>query len=270
MKLTVAIPTVHDLDFVLPCLEAIQESFRRLSDTEKREVELMVSVNGNPTWSFENTCKIKDIHWVKIVRHETNIGETANVASIVRGCEGEFLWMIGDDDIIKSEAIGCVLSQIGGGRDYATFGCVHPPDFMHMAGLTDTVFRPSLWREKLSTLYDSASTNLYMAVMWFNLRGVRRYYSSFDLCSSRGKGTTRYPRRQFHPEKFTLALDLIPKEYRRFAARSLLPLVLTMLKREPMTFGERIRETLSLSLRYPLRENLRQWRHHAANILRHA
>lgn len=108
--LTIAIPTYHraqKLDKQLAwAVNAI--------DGRWDEVELIVSDNASPDETPQVCEKWKEQSGgcLNILRQSQNIGLARNVLFCIKKAQGEFVWVVGDDDIIFDDTIEWVLNQL--------------------------------------------------------------------------------------------------------------------------------------------------------------
>jgi abequosyltransferase len=102
-KLTIAIPTYNRESCLKECLKSI-------IDQDNDEVEIVISDNA----SDDNTEAVvrgyqKRTSRIQYCRNEKNIGFDANVLNAINCAGGEYIWLFGDDDIMRPGAIEKVL-----------------------------------------------------------------------------------------------------------------------------------------------------------------
>jgi abequosyltransferase len=69
------------------------------------KIELLVSDNAS-TDLTESTCsKFKNLQYFKYRRNESNIGPNLNFIKLVERASGKYVWILGDDDLICSNAL---------------------------------------------------------------------------------------------------------------------------------------------------------------------
>jgi len=107
-KLSICIPTYNMARFLPVLLDSILEQ-----NHEKNEIEICISDNA----SVDETSQIiaaykeryKNINYVRLAE---NIGYDLNCLNVVAIANGEYIWLMGADDIIEKEAINYVLNQL--------------------------------------------------------------------------------------------------------------------------------------------------------------
>ncbi len=109
--LSICIPTFNRSTFLAELLDSIVSQF---TETDIQEhVEIIISDNASEddttTVVEEYQKKYKNILYY---RHDQNIGAPHNVSSLLKRGIGKYLWLIGDDDIITSDALKHILSEL--------------------------------------------------------------------------------------------------------------------------------------------------------------
>ncbi len=108
MKLSICIPTFNRANHLADCLNSLIIS----KQNTKNDFEICVSDNN----STDNTEKVvknaqKKV-LIKYIKNNSNIGFPGNCIKVVEMASGEFVWIIGDDDLILPDAINKVLHLI--------------------------------------------------------------------------------------------------------------------------------------------------------------
>ncbi len=103
--LTIAIPTYNGAPTIKRLLDSIF-----IQNFSKDDVDVIVCDNC----STDNTLEIlKPFHnKIKIFKNETNLGGDRNFRLCVEHSESEYVWIIGDDDFLRSDAISEALEKI--------------------------------------------------------------------------------------------------------------------------------------------------------------
>ncbi len=106
-KLTIAIPTYNRL-------QALKQSLPRvLTMVEGVDIEVFVSDNASNDGTKEYIEKMQCEHpKLRYYRSEVNLGPDNNFLNCFEKANGDYLWMIGDDDLITNDAIYCVIDAI--------------------------------------------------------------------------------------------------------------------------------------------------------------
>lgn len=122
--LTIAIPTWNRADFLALNLARLAVEGKDLWDT----VELLVSDNG----SVDHTPSvlgdaIANGMPIRYIRNAENIGSDANIAQCFNLAQGEFVLILGDDDLFVDGALSLLLKHLAAG-DYGVV-CLRPYGF---------------------------------------------------------------------------------------------------------------------------------------------
>lgn len=113
MKLTIGIPTRNRRDYLLALLHSIESH---------EGTEILVSDNA----STDDTAKMLANYRMPRFRYWTNpenIGVGRNVLKLIEQAQGEFIWIMGDDEIMLPGAIPTLLEELRP----ATGLCIMPP-----------------------------------------------------------------------------------------------------------------------------------------------
>ncbi|HAJ36086.1 MAG TPA: hypothetical protein DCL15_10370 [Chloroflexi bacterium] len=78
------------------------------------EVELIVSDNASPDETPQVCEKWKAVSQgnLQVQRQQTNVGLVRNVLFCITKAQGEFVWVVGDDDTILADTLDWVLKQL--------------------------------------------------------------------------------------------------------------------------------------------------------------
>lgn len=101
--LTIAIPTYNRRDYLKECLDHL---CGQLSD----EIQLIVRDNCSDNYDFNSfILPYTEKYGITAIQNIVNIGADASVARIFEECNTKWLWVLGDDDYLKSNAVVTVL-----------------------------------------------------------------------------------------------------------------------------------------------------------------
>ena len=108
MKISICIPTYNRASHLANCLQSI------ISNQEKDKIDYQVCIsdNGSP----DNTMEVvraaeKEIN-IKYFRFTENVGRVKNYLKVVDMAQSEFVWLLGDDDLLLPEALITVSKLI--------------------------------------------------------------------------------------------------------------------------------------------------------------
>ena len=104
MKLSICIPTYNRATLLVNCLASIQEN-----DLE-HDVQICISDNCSADETKQVVEHASKNIPIKYERNKTNIGLARNIIKVVEMAEGDFIWMIGDDDLLMHDAVSEVLN----------------------------------------------------------------------------------------------------------------------------------------------------------------
>lgn len=108
MKLSICIPTYNRARHLENCLHSVLTC---LSDGAS-DFEVCVSDNGSTDDTEEVIARIGNSLPIKYWRNATNLGIPRNFLNVVDMAEGEFVWLVGDDDLLVPDAIRRLVELI--------------------------------------------------------------------------------------------------------------------------------------------------------------
>jgi len=172
LLLTIAIPTYNGGRTISRCIASIVPE---LQDG----VELLVCDNASTDGTAEIVREIAGNHpQIRLISNETNVGFDRNVDQCMQRARGDFVWLIGDDDLIcRTGAVEKVLQVI---RDHPSVAAIFA-DSRHPIRLNTTdsglcldgsdFFRKSRFKSGL------VSSNIFQKDAWQKV-AVSRYFGS--------------------------------------------------------------------------------------------
>jgi hypothetical protein len=104
VRLTIAIPTFNRA-------ESLRERVSELLPQLTSEVELFISDNASTDDTPAVTADAVSPR-VRYVRNQTNIGAELNFVKCIDSARGDWLWLLGDDDPVESDAVATILAHI--------------------------------------------------------------------------------------------------------------------------------------------------------------
>jgi|GEM_PF-2718888 len=111
IKLTVAIPTYNRN---IKAANQVRQLLEQIGDFCDREIELLVIDNASDT-PLEASFKEQNIPshpCLRLVRNPVNVGLSANIIRCFEHAQGEWLWLVGDDDELLPNALQDVLEVL--------------------------------------------------------------------------------------------------------------------------------------------------------------
>ena len=139
--LSIFIPTYNRADLLDSALAALAPQINQFHP----EVELVVADNGSPDHTPQVIARWQDKLPMTAVRNETNLGFYGNLFRITRDlAQGEFAWMVGDDDVVRPDGVERILSVFAGAaRHHRLSLCQH---YHSQTGRTPQTSRTSQWQ----------------------------------------------------------------------------------------------------------------------------
>lgn len=105
-KLSICIPTYNRASYLKILLNSIRIQIKDCKDS----IELIVSDNASSDETHEVVNKfIEDGAPIKYIKNHINLGAESNITNCFVRANGEYVWIVGDDDIIADGAIGFIL-----------------------------------------------------------------------------------------------------------------------------------------------------------------
>lgn len=121
-RLSIAVPTYRRAYWLGRCLA---EVLAQVAPLPPNTVEVLVSDNASPDETPAVLAELKALHpALRVHRNPTNIGPEANFRLLRDLARGDYLWVLGDDDLLLPGAVARVLDLIGQGYDYMILDCM--------------------------------------------------------------------------------------------------------------------------------------------------
>jgi glycosyltransferase involved in cell wall biosynthesis len=108
VKLSICIPTFNRAHHLRNCLNSITAS----GLLGRGDVELCVSDNGSTDDTRQVVKEAEQRNPVRYFRNEQNLGLARNFIKVVEMASGEFVWLLGDDDMLLPGALDGVIGLI--------------------------------------------------------------------------------------------------------------------------------------------------------------
>lgn len=146
MKLTICIPSFNRTKAAIAC------TTRLLKITNKFNVKILVIDNGSDSKYEEEFSKIDFLKQamieglLSINRNQFNIGMGANFMRCFELADGDWLWMVADDDSIRSDALETIF--------YALNNHSHDYGFMLFGGESSLNSKPTTKLESIEEFID--------------------------------------------------------------------------------------------------------------------
>jgi glycosyltransferase involved in cell wall biosynthesis len=115
MRLTIAIPTYNRN-------ETLKNTIQHLLPQITPDCRLVISDNHSPVPIEETLAPVLSQYPnvdLQIIRNRFNIGAAANILRCFEYCYSDWLWILGDDDIVLPDAVNTVFNTISGNESAA-------------------------------------------------------------------------------------------------------------------------------------------------------
>lgn len=100
-KLSICIPTYNRAAHLTNCLQSLIS----ITQTSQFDFEVCVSDNCSSDHTEQVVRNAQGIFPIKYHRNDSNLGMTKNFLKVVEMAKGEFVWLIGDDDLLLPSAL---------------------------------------------------------------------------------------------------------------------------------------------------------------------
>jgi len=108
MKLSICIPTYNRAELLENCLQSIISNVT----SARFDYEVCVSDNCSGDKTEEVVCRAQENIVIKYNKNKSNLGRVRNYLNVVDMAEGEFIWLVGDDDLLMPLAIEKVVALL--------------------------------------------------------------------------------------------------------------------------------------------------------------
>jgi glycosyltransferase involved in cell wall biosynthesis len=128
-KLTILIPTWNRKKHLEALLNVLLPQLLKRAD-----VDLIVSSNGSTDGTVEYLETLRHTPRTLIVHQPVNLGANIHLAWLYGQARGEYLWMIGDDDLIEPDALDIVCQTL---YDNLGIGWIHITGIIYVFGMDE-------------------------------------------------------------------------------------------------------------------------------------
>lgn len=110
VKLSVAIPTYNGAKYIRDGLNSIISQIDGMEDTIEIVVSDNASIDRTPEIVQEYQNRYPDL--ISYYRNQENVGFDRNVNLAVKRSKGEYVWLLSDDDTLRSNSISIFLNKL--------------------------------------------------------------------------------------------------------------------------------------------------------------
>jgi len=111
IALTIGIPTYNGEAYLSECLEGIRN---QINSNNINQIEVLISDNASVDQTASIVEKFSDNNPLKTsyYKNESNYGFDRNLDLLFKRASGNFIWLLGDDDVLRDGAIDYALGLI--------------------------------------------------------------------------------------------------------------------------------------------------------------
>lgn len=125
--LTIAIPTYNRVQWLKITLATLIE---QVGSCGRSDIDILVSDNCSTDGTYEFLKEISLEYRIIINRNDSNIGGERNFRLLPTLAKGEYVFMVGDDDVLIPGALARILSVLNNRPDYVILNTkTYTPDF---------------------------------------------------------------------------------------------------------------------------------------------
>ena len=114
--LSICIPTYNRVNSLIEQVNCLIPQIQSGQDN----IELVISNNCSTDCTSEYLNQLSlDYPWIVINNNTTNIGGISNFKKLIEIATGQFIWLLGDDDAISSDAVSKIMNVLYENEDVA-------------------------------------------------------------------------------------------------------------------------------------------------------
>jgi abequosyltransferase len=188
--LTIGIPTYNRDKFLEQCLESIASQMTDSQVAEK--VELVISDNASSDSTEQIVQKFRErIPSLSYFKNSENLGVDRNILQVVEKSQGEYVWMLGDDDALFPDSLSymlqrlekpefkyCVVNCWGYDKALLNHALNHPnmtiSSDQHFARLSDYVEKSAADKDMVG-FFCGLSVQVFNRALWNNVEDKDQY-----------------------------------------------------------------------------------------------
>ncbi|MBQ4771625.1 glycosyltransferase [Pectobacterium versatile] len=107
MKINITIPTFNRGKYLYRAIESIRLQLDKIPDGVEVTIRILDNASTDDTLAICEALK-EQLPQLEIISHEYNIGGDANILHALKGADGDYIWVFGDDDYL----LPCALEKI--------------------------------------------------------------------------------------------------------------------------------------------------------------
>ncbi|MCX6720722.1 MAG: glycosyltransferase family 2 protein [Candidatus Staskawiczbacteria bacterium] len=179
--ISIAIPTYNRADFLKNLLNNIMPQVEEMNGL----VEICISNNDSNDKTHEVATSFREKYsdLIKYNKNQENIGADRNILKLMEMAQGDFIWTLGDDDLIIEGGIKMVVNFVDNKCDKNTglviIGC--GTNIINKKTVKSSVYsgtaektREKIYKIKTEDVMGTSSGNSFLSVLIFNSDFVKR------------------------------------------------------------------------------------------------
>jgi len=165
LKLSISIPTWNRLPFLRKNIQVIIDAIAQLPEGL---AELFVTDNHSDDGTADYLQSISEAYpFVRYHRHPKNLGANFNFYTALSKAEGEYIWLLGDDDLIAPDSLVKIIQDIDQYKPAVMIGGTEHDQTKKRVNVPD-VKEHLLTDKRLLSDYDALSLAAKMSVLIFS------------------------------------------------------------------------------------------------------
>jgi abequosyltransferase len=170
--ISICIPTYKRVDCLKTCLESIVEQFKNPFVRENVEVVISDNASGDGTESMVKEFQ-KEFSNIFYYVNSENIGVDRNIINTVEKAKGEFVWFLGDDDVLFPDALEYMLEILSQRKfKYCLVNCL---------GYDHNMQNPAVKQPNFAIQADEYYDNLHDAILKINQNDLVGYFCGLSI-----------------------------------------------------------------------------------------
>lgn len=122
--LSIAIPTYNRKEILIKGIDALLKEIDKIKNLT---IEIIVADNCSTDGTRKSLLDLQEKigqKQIKLIFNEENLGAEGNIYNLPKHCLGDYIWILGDDDIIKEGALSVVVEALKKSPDYIALNFV--------------------------------------------------------------------------------------------------------------------------------------------------
>lgn len=148
-KLSIVIPTWNRLPFLKKNISQIITEIKKQGDHTQIEIYISDNHSNDGTQDFLKKL-MNQYKFINVNFYDQNVGANHNFYTVMKGASGDYIWLLGDDDMIVEDAIQKIIKDIdlyqpgvilGGAIDDKDLKRIYLKNIMHHEFVGEEIFQ---------------------------------------------------------------------------------------------------------------------------------